>query len=115
MKVHQANALNSISLILLGFWGYFDTDSVTALIPVGFGLILFFCNSGIKKENKIISHLAVLLTLVILIALVGMRLPKSLESGGFGLYRVLIMIITSTIAIISFVHTFIKVRQQRDQ
>ena len=115
MKVHQANTLNSISLILLGFWGYFDTTSATALIPVGFGFILFICNSGIKKENKLISHLAVLLTLIILIALIGMRLPKSLESGGVGLYRVLIMIITSIVAMVSFIQSFIKVRQQKDQ
>ena len=115
MNSSKANILNSICLMVIGLWGYLEVTSPTALIPVWFGFVLFFCSFGLKKENKVIAHIAVLLTFIILIALVGMRLPKSLESGGFGLYRVLIMIITSTIAIISFVHTFIKVRQQRDQ
>ena len=34
-----------------------------------------------KKENKIIAHVAVFLTLIMLLALLGMRLPKSVSSG----------------------------------
>ena len=63
-----------------------------------------------KKENKTIAHIVVLLTAIILIALVGMRLPKSLEIGGLGLYRVIFMIATSTIAMITFIKSFIKAR-----
>ena len=61
MKAPFYNKLNSIVLIAVGAWGYLDyTDvqSPTALIPVGFGVILFLCNNGLKKENKIISHIA---------------------------------------------------------
>ena len=111
MKTTQANLLNSLTLIALGLWGYFDVNSPTALIPVFFGGILLLCNNGIKNENKVIAHVAVLFTLLLLIALVGMRLPKSLESGGIGLYRVIAMILTSTIAMISFVRSFIANRK----
>ena len=45
-----------------------------------------------SNGNKIIAHIAVLGTLIILIALVGMRLPKSIDQGGIGLYRVIAMI-----------------------
>ena len=111
MKSSKANLLNSIVLILLGLWGYFDTNAITALIPVIFGVVLFLCNNGVKKENKVVAHVAVFLTLLILIALVGMRLPKSLENPGVGLYRVLAMITTSALAMISFIQSFIKNRQ----
>ena len=114
MKASFYNILNSIVLISLGLWGYIDyTDvqSPTALIPVGFGVILLLCTIGLKKENKIIAHVAVLLTLVILVALVGMRLPKSLDSGGVGLFRVIAMIATSVLSMIAFVLSFIKARR----
>ena len=81
MNASKANLINSISLIGFGLWGYFEVTSPTALIPVGFGLILLLCYNGVKNQNKIIAHVAVLLTLVILLALVGMRLPKSIETG----------------------------------
>jgi len=110
MKNTTANLINSITLIFLGFWGYFDSSSPTAFIPVFFGIILLICNNGVKKENKVVAHIAVLLTAIILIALVGMRLPKSLDTGGIGLYRVIFMIATSTIAMITFVKSFIKAR-----
>lgn len=114
MKASFYNVLNSIVLISLGLWGYIDyTDvqSPTALIPVGFGVILLLCTIGLKKENKIIAHVAVLLTLVILVDLVGMRLPKSLDSGGVGLFRVIAMIATSVLSMVAFVLSFIKARR----
>ncbi len=116
MKASFYNKLNSIVLMALGLWGYFDyTDvqSPTALIPVGFGVILLLCNNGVNKENKIISHIAVLLTLVILIALVGMRLPKSIDQGGLGLVRVLLMIGTSAFSMVYFVKSFIANRKDK--
>ena len=72
-----------------------------------------FCNNGVKTENKIISHIAVLLTLIILIALIGMRLPKSIETGGVGLMRVIVMILTSSISMSSFIMSFIKARRSK--
>ncbi|MDG2138704.1 MAG: TMEM14 family protein [Flavobacteriales bacterium] len=112
MTTTKANLLNSITLIVIGLWGYFDVDSPTALIPVFFGVILFLCNNGVKNENKVIAHVAVLLTLLLLIALVGMRLPKSIDSGGIGLYRVLAMILTSTLAMVAFIRNFINARKK---
>ena len=112
MNVYKANLINSISLIIFGIWGYIEVSSVTALIPTAFGATLLACSSGIKKQNKIIAHISVLLTLLILFALLGMRLPKSLESGGLGLFRVLAMCGTSLIAMIYFVKSFIAARKK---
>ena len=113
MKAEKTNLINSLVLIIFGLWGYLDTQSYTAFIPVGFGGILMFCNNGVKTENKIISHIAVLLTLIILIALIGMRLPKSIETGGVGLMRVIVMILTSSISMSSFIMSFIKARRSK--
>lgn len=113
MNSYKANLINSSTLIIIGLWGYFESSSITALIPVVFGVILFLCSKGVKSQNKLIAHIAVLLTLIILLSLVGMRLPKSIESGGLGLLRVFSMIATSTLAMIFFVKSFIDARKNR--
>jgi len=113
MNPYKANLLNSLTLIIVGFWGYFESSSVTALIPVVFGFVLLACSKGVKNQNKIIAHVAVLFTLIILLALVGMRLPKSIDSGGIGLVRVLVMISTSALAMIYFVKSFIEARRNK--
>ena len=112
MNATKANLINSISLIGLGLWGYFEVASPTALIPVGFGVILLLCYNGVKNQNKVIAHIAVLLTFVILLALLGMRLPKSLESGGLGLFRVIMMCGTSLFSMIYFIKSFIEARKK---
>jgi len=116
MNASRANLLNSISLIVIGLWGYFAVSSVTALIPVVFGVVLLFCfliASNKPDLNHIVTHIAVLLTLIILLALLGMRLPKSLDTGGIGLLRVLVMIGTSALAMVFFVKSFIDARRSR--
>ena len=116
MKAHTANLINSLVLIGLGLWGYYETDAPTALIPVFFGIALLIATKGIKENNKIMSHSAILFTIIIFIALVGMRLPKSLALGndeGYGLYRVVVMSGTSLVAIIFFIKSFIDARKNK--
>jgi|TARA_B110000438_G_C15553708_1_gene538085 hypothetical protein len=99
----------------MGFWGFIDTSSITALIPFVFGLIIFFCFLISEKRpnlNKVVAHAAVLLTIVILISLMGTRLPKSIDTGGVGLVRVIVMISTSSLAIIIFLKSFIDARRK---
>lgn len=113
MNNSTINIINSISLIAMGIWGYIDRSSATALIPAFFGAALILCTNGLKKENKMISHIAVLLTLLILGALLGMRLPKSIDQGGIGLIRVIIMIGTSAVAMLFFISSFIRARRNK--
>lgn len=40
-----------------------------------------------------------------------MRLPKSLDAGGLGLYRVLAMIVTSVLSMVAFIISFINARK----
>jgi len=115
MNPAKANLLNALCLIIMGLWGYFKVASPTALIPVGFGILLLLCFMIISKKpelNKLVSHIAVTLTLIILAALVGMRLPKSIDTGGMGLIRVVMMIVTSGFSLIAFIKSFIDVRRK---
>jgi|TARA_B110000444_G_scaffold233622_1_gene243294 uncharacterized membrane protein (UPF0136 family) len=113
MNVLKANILNSICLIVVGLWGYFEATSSTALIPVIFGLALLFCSPGLKKENKVIAHIAVLLTFVCLLGLF-MPLKGTIErEETIGVVRVSIMILTSITAMVYFVKSFIANRNAR--
>ena len=112
MNPKTTNVINSIALIMMGLWGFIDVSSPTALIPTAFGVLIFICfvlSKRNEKLNKIFSHVAILLTLLILISLIGTRLPKSIDDGGIGLLRVLIMIGTSSLSIVIFIKSFIAV------
>ena len=117
MKAHTVSLINSLVLVIIGLWGYFDSDSrpITALIPVIVGVILLIINSGVKKENKIAAHIAVLLTLLIIIGLVRPFLG-TLERGNItGILRVSVMILTSLWAMITFIQSFISARKNKSK
>ncbi|MEM7237021.1 MAG: hypothetical protein AAF501_04255 [Pseudomonadota bacterium] len=115
MTAHAASLINAIALIALSVWAYFAGGgaSFTALIPAGFGLALVLCYPGVKSQNKVVAHIAVLLTLVVLIALF-MPLKGAIGRGDWlGTVRVAIMMITSALAIVFFVKSFIDARRSR--
>ena len=113
MNATKANLLNSIVLIAVGGWGYLDGDgkSITALIPVIFGVVLLLCYSGIKKQNKVIAHIAVLVTFICLLGLF-MPLNGAIERGNdTAVVRVSAMIVSSLTALIFFIKSFIENRK----
>lgn len=114
MTAATANLINSIVLITVGLWGYFETGSPTAFIPVGFGAVLLLCTPGVRKENKVIAHVAVLLTLIVLLALGGMRLPKAIAAGGMSLVRGILPVVTGVLAMVMFIRSFIAARKARE-
>ena len=113
MNATKANLLNSVVLIAVGGWGYLDGDgkSITALIPVIFGVVLLLCYSGIKKQNKLIAHIAVLVTFICLLGLF-MPLNGAIERGNdTAVVRVSAMIVSSLTALIFFIKSFIENRK----
>ena len=116
MKPFQANLVNAAVLIILGLWGYLgsETPSATALIPVGFGVIFALAPPPFKKENKVVAHIIVLLTLLIIIALF-MPLRGALGRGDtIAAARVGIMIATSIVAMVIYIKSFIDARKARE-
>ena len=119
MKTYQANLINSIALILMPLWAYLTYEgtlekpnqSITALIPLFLGVILFLCNNGVKKENKVIAHIAVVVTLI---ALLGLFMPLKAaiaEDRTLSVVRVAIMLLTGMLAMITFIRSFIANRK----
>jgi hypothetical protein len=107
--------MNALILIGFGTWAYYGAEipSKTALIPVGFGVVLLLLYPGVKKEDKIAAHAAVLLTLVILAGLV-MPLKGAIGRGhALAVARVSVMILSTIAALIYFIKSFVDVRRAR--
>jgi len=115
MKPHSASMLNALALIVISILGYFigETKSFTAFIPAIFGVILLALNPGVKKEHKVISHVAVVLTLVVLIAL-GKPLSGAINRGDDGAQiRITMMMALTAWALFTFIRSFINKRKER--
>ena len=103
MKTSQANLINSLTLILMPVWAFLTFDatpekpeqSITAFIPLFLGVILLLCNKGIKNNNKIIAHVAVVITLIAIAGNATKPLMSAIEEGrNLGIFRVSLMILT---------------------
>ena len=116
LKPYQFSLINSISLIALGGYGYLTSSSpsTTALIPVIFGIAILGMNPGIKKDKKIIAHIAVLLTFIILLGLIMPLLGAVQRSDVGALLRVSTMLITTVFAMIGFIQSFKKARKNKN-
>tara|TARA_B100001094_G_C17966821_1_gene688295 strand:+ start:197 stop:586 length:390 start_codon:yes stop_codon:yes gene_type:complete len=117
MKAHTASLINAILLITLSIWGFSssETPSNTALIPAIVGAILLGLNPGVKKENKVIAHIAVLLTLVILFGLIKPLMGAIGREDGSAIGRIIVMIISTVFAKVFFVKSFIDARKKREK
>jgi hypothetical protein len=117
MKPYIINFLNAVVLISLGSWAYFSSDhpSVTALIPVFAGIILIGITPGFKNGNRVLAHIAVVLTILILIGLIKPLTGAVGRSDALGTVRVSIMIVTSIIAMIFFIRSFIDARRNNNE
>lgn len=115
MKAHTANLINALVLIAFGLWAYFgsETPSATAFIPVGFGVVLLAFYKGVEKEDKIVAHIAVLLTLLILIALVKPLTAALGRDDSMAVVRVVVMMLTSALSMVFFIKSFVDVRRAR--
>lgn len=113
MKPYLVNFLNALALIILGSWAYIssETPSITALIPVFAGIIQIALTPGFRKGNRVIAHIAVTLTFIILLGLIKPLTGAIGRSDDLGIVRVGIMIITSLIAMTVFVKSFIDARR----
>ncbi len=117
MKAASANLLNAIVLIAAGLYAYFviltpeGTRAPTALIPTAFGLLFLVFQKGVSKQNKIISHIAVVLTLLLLVICIS-RFVK-VEDWVAKKYVFLICVISNAVALTAFIGSFIEARKNR--
>lgn len=114
MQPTTANALNALILIAAGLYGYFGvtaadgTHSFTALIPAAFGLLFLIFNMFWAKNAKVISHIVVVLTLVLLIMCIS-RFVKVPEWNAKK-YIFAVCTVSNALALIIFIRSFIAAR-----
>lgn len=115
MPAHTASLINAATLIACSAWAYLAVSGVhwTPLIPGAVGLALLACYPGVKAENKVVAHIAVLLTVALLVALF-MPLRSALQSGETGaLIRSVAMVATTVLALVFFIKSFRDARRRR--
>ncbi len=113
MKAHTASSINAYTLIIMGIWGYVATKAPTSFIPVVFGILLLTMNNGIRLDNKVQSHIAVLLTLLVGFALMKPLRGNIAEGDTMGIVRVGAMILTSVLAMVFFIKSFMTARKTK--
>ncbi len=116
MNASKANVINALALLILGAWGCYATEmaSKTALIPVIGGLILLACQNGVSKENKVVAHIAVAVTLLLIL---GILRPFLSAIGGDDPMKILrtgVMLLTGIIAMVYFIKSFRDARKARE-
>lgn len=115
MTAHTASLINALTLIACSIWAYIAIGGIhwTPLIPGAFGAALLACYPGVKAENKVVAHIAAVLTLAILIALY-MPMASAIEDGLAGpLIRSGLMVVTTAFALIFFIKSFRDARRAR--
>ncbi len=116
MNAYKANMINAAVLMLLGIWGFLASgmEQMTAMIAPLVGVILMALSNGIKKDNKVLAHIAVVLTLLIVIAL-GKPLMSQIGKGdALGIVRVGLMMASSIFAMVFFMKSFRDARIARE-
>mgnify|MGYP001193797883 CR=1 FL=1 len=115
MKAHHISLSNALILIFFSLWGYLASDnpSPTALIPTFAGVALVFLYAGLKNENKVQAHIAVIITLVILIGLIKPLISTIEKDELLLIIRVLTMIFSTFLSLIFFVKSFINARKNK--
>ena len=117
MKAPQANLLNAIVLIAAGIIGYFfiptatGAKAPTALIPAAFGLLFLVLHKGVITSNKIIAHVVVVLTAVLLF--ICAKKFFSIDGWEAKKYLFLVCVVSNVIALIAFIGSFIEARKNR--
>lgn len=115
MTAHKASLINAIVLIVVSIVSFVGSGmaSYTALIPLVFGAALIACYSGVKSENKVISHIAVALTLIVLVALFMPLMGAVNRGDGLAIARIAVMWGSTAFAMVFFVKSFIDARKKR--
>lgn len=113
MNPANVSLFNAMVLIGVGAYGYLTSGSPTALIPAGLGLVIAALNPWLRKNNKVVAHVAVAVTLLILLML-GVPLKSALSDGRTGsAIRVGVMMLATLAALVVFVKSFVDVRKAR--
>ena len=112
LKPKKAALVNSLVLIIIGLISYYyNSSSVTVLIPVFLGLAIFLCYFFYEKNNKIVAHICVGLMLLAFLGLFKPLMGTISRSDFYATSRVGLMQLTTLFSMICFILSFIKARK----
>lgn len=109
IKNYQVMIFNGLVLILLGVYGYMTADkkSLTAFTGPAVGAILILLSFPVKKENSVFTHIAVILTLLSVIAFFIVGFLRSNTN-------VLISAVVTLVCLFFYVTDFLARKKQRE-
>ena len=108
----KAALFNSSVLILIGIISYYyNSTSVTALIPVFLGLAIFLCYLLYDKNNKVFAHICVTLMLLAFVGLFKPIMGAIGRSDSYAILRIGIMQLISLYSMVCFIVSFISARK----
>jgi len=85
------------------------------LIPVVFGALFLLATQPFKNDNKVVAHVIVLFTLLLLLMIIGKPLMSAIESGNsMRIFRSAAMISSGIVAMIFYIKNFRDVRKARE-
>lgn len=114
MKPFQITYINGIILVILGLSGYFlsQSPSVTALIPVFAGAVLLALSPLMKKGNRVVAHIVVVLTFLLFVAFY-MPLSGAISRNDlWATVRVIVMMLSTLVAVVVYIKSFIDARRK---
>jgi len=119
-NTYKANLYYAVFLVFVGIIGflarYLEQGDLqfTSLIPAAFGLILFPMTGAIKRENGVIGHIAVALTLLLAVVVTIMFVKNN--AGGIQFDRkTIIFLVTGLVSYVVlgiYVSGFLRRREQ---
>tara|TARA_Y100000996_G_scaffold149701_1_gene115268 strand:+ start:1525 stop:1878 length:354 start_codon:yes stop_codon:yes gene_type:complete len=114
LEPKESALLNSLVLILIGMISYYyNSVSITALIPVFLGIAIFLCYVFYEKNNKVFAHIAVTLMLLAVLGLFKPLMGSIERSDIYASIRIGIMQLVSLYSMICFIASFIEARKSK--
>ena len=114
LKPKESALLNSLVLIFIGMISYYyNSVSITALIPVFLGIAIFLCYVFYEKNNKVFAHIAVTLMLLAVLGLFKPLMGSIERSDIYASLRIGIMQLVSLYSMICFIASFIEARKSK--
>ena len=112
LKPKKAALLNSLVLILVGIISYYyNSASITALIPVFLGLVIFICYIFYEINNKVFAHIGVTFMLLALLGLFKPIMGSIARSDIYATLRIALMQLVSLYSMVCFIASFIEARK----
>ncbi|MEM1289038.1 MAG: hypothetical protein AAGH60_11860 [Pseudomonadota bacterium] len=111
-----ASLINAAILLIGGGFAYvFPTGNAwSAVWPATAGMVLLICHAGVQAENKVVAHIAVVLTLVVFVGLLPQLQTAFLARDLINTTRLVIMELSTLVALIFFIKSFRDARKPRE-